>query len=92
MSYTSYFRHANFSFPTGFWALVGGAFYLQHVTGRPFTGTKEISTAEYNATPLIYLQHPDRHPTAFPKVPHMTDVPPALDELHAKAHGKAHHH
>lgn len=68
MSYSAYFTRAQFSFPTGFAALLGGAFYLQYFTGRPASGTKEISTAEYNATPVIYLQHPDRHPTAFPKV------------------------
>ncbi|KXZ41994.1 hypothetical protein GPECTOR_228g511 [Gonium pectorale] len=92
MSYSAYFTRANFSFPTGFAALVGGVAYLQTFTGRPATGTKEISTAEYNATPLVYLQHPERHPTRSPKVPHMSDVPAAYDELMAKAHGKAHHH
>ncbi len=44
------------------------AVMMQVFTGRPATGTKEISTAEYNATPVVYLQHPDRHPTARPKV------------------------
>lgn len=68
MSYGAYFHSANFSFPTGFALLVGGIAYLQTVTGRPATGTREISTAEYNATPVVYLKHPDQHPTRLPKV------------------------
>lgn len=68
MSYSAYFTRANFSFPTGFAGLVGGLFYLNTFTGRPATGTKEVTMAEYNATPLVYLQSPDRHPTRSPKV------------------------
>ncbi|PNH07028.1 hypothetical protein TSOC_006530 [Tetrabaena socialis] len=91
MSYYAYFTRANFSFPTGIAALVGGLTYLNVFTGRPASLTKEISKGEYTATPTVYLQHPELHPTRLPKVPNMTDVPPALEELMHKAHGKAHH-
>ena len=68
MGYAAYFRTSNFSFPTGFALLVGGIAYLQTFTGRPATGTRELSRSEFNATPVVYLQHPDQHPTALPKV------------------------
>ncbi|KAG2451397.1 hypothetical protein HYH02_003998 [Chlamydomonas schloesseri] len=92
MSYYAYFTRANFSFPTGFAGLVGGLFYLNTFTGRPSTGTKEVSMAEYNATPLVYLQSPERHPTRCPAVPGMSDVPHAYDELMHKVHAKGHAH
>nr|6RD4_0 Chain 0, ASA-10: Polytomella F-ATP synthase associated subunit 10 [Polytomella sp. Pringsheim 198.80]6RD5_0 Chain 0, ASA-10: Polytomella F-ATP synthase associated subunit 10 [Polytomella sp. Pringsheim 198.80]6RD7_0 Chain 0, ASA-10: Polytomella F-ATP synthase associated subunit 10 [Polytomella sp. Pringsheim 198.80]6RD8_0 Chain 0, ASA-10: Polytomella F-ATP synthase associated subunit 10 [Polytomella sp. Pringsheim 198.80]6RD9_0 Chain 0, ASA-10: Polytomella F-ATP synthase associated subunit 1 len=81
MSYSAYFAKAGFQFPAGLSALVAGIVALNVCTGRPTKGTKEISNAEYNATPIGYLQSPDQHPTAFPKVPGMKDV-----------HGSPHHH
>ncbi|KAG2485834.1 hypothetical protein HYH03_015417 [Edaphochlamys debaryana] len=93
MSYSAYFTRANFAFPTGFAAIVGGLLYLNSgLAGRPPMGWKEVSAAEYNATPLEYLQNPERHLSRMPKVPGMSDVPSTYDELQHKLHAKGHGH
>lgn len=62
MSFTAYFRSANWQFPSGITYLAAGWTYIQFFAfDRPPLGFKEISSAEYKATPVQYLQDPEHH-------------------------------
>ncbi|MEW5299607.1 MAG: hypothetical protein WDW36_002603 [Sanguina aurantia] len=86
MSYAPFFRNSAWSFPAGTAAFIVGYAYIQMYQGKPAFGTKELSKAEFVATPVAYLQSPDMHPQALPKVPGTKNVPDALGELMHKAH------
>lgn len=62
MSYAHYFRSAPFAFPSGIAYLVGGLYCINEVLfDRPPYGYKEISGAEYKASPVCYLQNEEHH-------------------------------
>lgn len=62
MTFTAYFRSANWQFPSGITYLAAGWTYIQFFAfDRPPTGYKEISGAEFKATPVQYLQDPEHH-------------------------------
>lgn len=62
MSFTAYFRSANWQFPSGITYLAAGWTYIQFFAfDRPPTGYKEISQSEFKATPVQYLQDPEHH-------------------------------
>eukprot|EP00798_Chlamydomonas_sp_ICE-L_P000691 gene691-2124_t len=70
MSYTSYFTNKAFAVPSGSIYLAAGLVYCNFMwRDAPAFGMKEISSAEYKATPVEYLQNPDHHHKRFPKVP-----------------------
>jgi hypothetical protein len=54
MSYGPYFSSAAFRFPTGAVGLVAALTYLNTLwSDKPGMGLKEVSIAEYNATPTV---------------------------------------
>ncbi len=62
MSYAAYFKSASWAFPTGIAYLVGGITYLNVAAfDRPPFGWKEVSGAEYKASPVAYLQNDEHH-------------------------------
>ena len=62
MSYTSLFATKAWSFPSGISYLVGGYVYINYfMLSRPQFGFKEVSGAEFKATPVQYLQDPEHH-------------------------------
>mmetsp|Transcript_25542 Transcript_25542/g.69328 ORF Transcript_25542/g.69328 Transcript_25542/m.69328 type:complete len:92 (+) Transcript_25542:51-326(+) len=91
MSYAAYFKTMQMPVPKGLGVALGLYAYINVFNGKPSLWTREISKSEFNATPMIYLQNPDHHHVACPKVPGQAHVPDALGELHHKAHAKPHH-
>jgi hypothetical protein len=62
MTYTSYFATKAWMFPSGIEYLVAGLAYINYgLFKRPQFGLKEISGAEYKATPVQYLQNEEHH-------------------------------
>mmetsp|Transcript_16305 Transcript_16305/g.35260 ORF Transcript_16305/g.35260 Transcript_16305/m.35260 type:complete len:88 (+) Transcript_16305:76-339(+) len=75
MSYSAYFRTANFQFPSGIVGLVAAWSYVTYFAfDRPAFGFKEVSGAEYKASPVQYLQNEEHHRVRFPKVPGQSSV------------------
>ena len=93
MSYASYFKGVAMPLPQGMALVVGGLYlYVNVFNGRPGLWTRQVSKAEFNATPLPYLMHPDHNHVAFPKVPGQATVEDGLEQLHHKAaHAKGAH-
>lgn len=93
MSYAAYYTRVGISAPQGFGVMVAAWLAINVYNGKPTFYTKQISKAEFNATPLNYLQSPEHNQKAFPKVPGQTTVPDGLAELqHRVAHSKGAHH
>ncbi|GFH10233.1 uncharacterized protein HaLaN_05509, partial [Haematococcus lacustris] len=67
MSYAAYYTRVGISAPQGFGVMVAAWLAINVYNGKPTFYTKQISKAEFNATPLNYLQSPEHNQKAFPK-------------------------
>ena len=62
MSYTSLFATKSWAFPSGIGYFVGAYAYVNYfMLSRPQFGFKEVSGAEFKATPVTYLQDGEHH-------------------------------